>query len=355
MEENAMKCTNCGSTMRYDVDKGGLVCEYCGSFKAMPKPEETSVDEMDFNSAFRDVSTDWGISKRNVTCDQCGSIMFFDPDQMSSVCPFCGSPIVLSEQEADCGIAPSAMIPFCVSKEDVAKRFYFWNRFAFWSPENFRTGKVLGNLVGLYVPFWTFDADTSSNFTGEFGYDYEKNDTTYTRWEERSGKLDLFIDDAQVCASKKFVNDKLLNQVARFDASKLVPYTPDALVGFAAEKYTISIDDAWNMARQGSIRNKLEYEATKKVNADRRKKIDMDTAYSNIKFKLILVPVWLTACRYKGKSYNVVASGFDNRGNCRRPVSVPKMILLILLFLCLLLSPVIIQIVFVIISMIRMM
>ena len=350
-----MKCTNCGSTMRYDVDKGGLVCEYCGSFKAMPKPEETSVDEMDFNSAFRDVSTDWGISKRNVTCDQCGSIMFFDPDQMSSVCPFCGSPIVLSEQEADCGIAPSAMIPFCVSKEDVAKRFYFWNRFAFWSPENFRTGKVLGNLVGLYVPFWTFDADTSSNFTGEFGYDYEKNDTTYTRWEERSGKLDLFIDDAQVCASKKFVNDKLLNQVARFDASKLVPYTPDALVGFAAEKYTISIDDAWNMARQGSIRNKLEYEATKKVNADRRKKIDMDTAYSNIKFKLILVPVWLTACRYKGKSYNVVASGFDNRGNCRRPVSVPKMILLILLFLCLLLSPVIIQIVFVIISMIRMM
>ena len=350
-----MKCTNCGSTMRYDVDKGGLVCEYCGSFKAMPKPEETSVDEMDFNSAFRDVSTDWGISKRNVTCDQCGSIMFFDPDQMSSVCPFCGSPIVLSEQEADCGIAPSAIIPFCVSKEDVAKRFYFWNRFAFWSPENFRTGKVLGNLVGLYVPYWTFDADTSSNFTGEFGYDYEKNDTTYTRWEERSGKLDLFIDDAQVCASKKFVNDKLLNQVARFDASKLVPYTPDALVGFAAEKYTISIDDAWNMARQGSIRNKLEYEATKKVNADRRKKIDMDTAYSNIKFKLILVPVWLTACRYKGKSYNVVASGFDNRGNCRRPVSVPKMILLILLFLCLLLSPVIIQIIFVIISMIRMM
>ena len=341
-----MKCENCGSTMRYDVDKGGLVCDYCGSFKAMPKPEETSVDEQDFASAMRDVSTDWGISKRNVTCDQCGSVMFFDPDQMSSVCPFCGSPIVLSAAEADCGIAPSAVIPFSVSKEDVTKRFYFWNRFALWSPESFRTGKVLGNLVGLYVPYWTFDADVSSEFSGEFGYDYEKNDSTYTRWNERSGKLDLFIDDAQMCASKKFLKDQLLNQVIRFDASKLVPYTPDALVGFAAEKYTISIDDAWNMAQQGSIKKKLEYEATKKVSADRHKAIDMHPTYSNIKFKLILVPVWLTACRYKGKSYNVVASGFDNRGNCRRPVSAFKIVLLILIFMALLFSPLFIQIVY---------
>lgn len=350
-----MKCANCGSTMRYDIAKGGSVCDYCGAFEAMPKPEETSVDEQDFESALRDANTDWGISKRNVTCDQCGAVMFFDPDQMSSVCPFCGSPIVLSAEEADCGIAPSAMIPFSVSKEDVTKRFYFWNRFAIWSPEKFRSGKVLGNLVGLYVPYWTFDADTSSEFSGEFGYDYEKGDSTYTRWEERSGKLDLSVDDAMVCASKKFLKDQLLNQVIRIDASKLVPYTPDALTGFAAEKYTILIDDAWNMAKQGSIRKKLEYEATKKVNADHRKKIDMNTTYKNIKFKLILVPVWLTACRYKGKSYNVVASGFDNRGNCRRPVSIPKMVLLILIFLGILTLPLWTQLIFLIISAFRMM
>lgn len=345
-----MKCAGCGSTMRYDVAKGGLVCDYCGAFKAMPKPEETSVNEQDFATALRDADTNWGITKRNVTCDQCGSVMFFDPDQMSSVCPFCGSPIVLSAQEADCGIAPSAVIPFSITKEEVEKKFYFWNRFALWSPENFRTGKVLGNLVGVYVPFWTFDADTTSEFSGRFGYTYDQGDSSETRWHDRSGTVDAFVDDACVCASKKFLKDTMLNKVASFDAKELVPYTPDALVGFAAEKYTISIDDAWNIAKDTSIKKKLEQAACKKVNADCCDKLQMSTSYSNISFKLILVPVWLTACRYKGKSYNVVASGCNGRGNCRRPVSIPKLIILILIFLGILSIPVWTQFIFLLFS-----
>ena len=342
--------------MRYDIAKGGSVCDYCGAFEAMPKPEETSVDEQDFESALRDASRDWGISKRNVTCDQCGAVMFFDPDQMSSVCPFCGSPIVLSAEEADCGIAPSAIIPFSITKEEVAKKFYYWNRFAFWSPESFRKGKVLGNLVGVYIPFWTFDANTTSEFSGRFGYEYGRDDTTDIRWQERSGTVEAFIDDTCVCASKNFMRDKMLNTVAKFEASELVPYTPDALVGFAAEKYTISIDDAWDIAKRGSVRKQVERAACKKVGADIcDKKISVSTSYSDIKFKLILVPVWLTACRYKGKAYNVVASGCNGRGNCRRPVSIPKMVLLILIFLGILTLPLWTQLIFLIISAFRMM
>ena len=65
----------------------------------------------------------------------------------------------------------------------------------------------------------------------------------------------------------------------------------------------------------------------------------MSTEYSNIKFRYILIPVWISACKYNGKVYNVVASGHNGRGNCHRPVSVLKMILLILIILALFAAP----------------
>ena len=43
----------------------------------------------------------------------------------------------------------------------------------------------------------------------------------------------------------------------------------------------------------------------------------------------MLVPVWLTGCRYGGKIYNVAASGHNGTGNCNRPLSVAKLVTLV--------------------------
>ena len=55
-----MKCANCGSDMRYDVSVVGLVCDYCGTVKNLPKPEDEQViEDMDFGTAIRGAATDW--------------------------------------------------------------------------------------------------------------------------------------------------------------------------------------------------------------------------------------------------------------------------------------------------------
>ena len=323
-----MKCINCGGELRYDPASFGLVCDYCGAVKQLHRPEEQAVvGELDFNTAERDDGREWGLIRRGVSCRECGAVTLYDPNQIAGSCPYCGSSMLLSAEDTKSGIAPNGVIPFSISKEEVIAKFYKWNKWALWSPEEFRTGKVLGNLVGVYIPFWTFDADSVSTYNGRFGYDRSVGDNTRTDWYNRSGAVDVFVDDYSVCGSRRFTNDKLLKSVIAFGPNDVVPYTPEALMGFAAEKYSVGIDEAWNMARFG-LRKRMEKEACWRENADHYDKLQISTEYSNIRYKYVLVPVWLTACRYKGKVYNVVASGHNGRGNCKRPVSVAKIVTL---------------------------
>ena len=314
--------------MRYDVASYGLVCDFCGTKRPLHKPEEEHVsEEQDFASAMRDASTDWGAFRRAVSCKQCGAVMLYGGEQMSGMCPYCGSAIVLTAQDLNCGIAPSGVIPFKTTREEVERNYYKWNKFAFWAPEDFRKGKVLGNLVGVYVPFWTFDADAVSTYSGDFGRTVTRGDSETTKWEYRTGVVDTFLNDTCICASKRFISNKKLNQVVHFTPEQIQKYVPEALSGFAAEKYTVNIDEAWGLARKAT-RKKLENAARQREYADCYRNLKLSTEYDNIKFRYFLFPVWLAACPYKGKTYYVVASGLDNRGLCDRPVSVIKMVIL---------------------------
>ena len=206
-----MKCSNCGGTLRYDIASYGLVCDLCGTVKRLYRPEESAaIGEFDFATALRGNGTNWGVTKRLVTCKSCGAALLSDPDQMSGMCPYCGSAVVLSAEDADCGVAPSAIIPFTLTKEQVAEKFYRWNKFAFWSPEKFRRGKILSDLVPLYIPYWSFEADAVTTYSGKFGYTVGSGDSAKTNVYLKTGIAEKHISEFNVCGSRKFFNDKML-------------------------------------------------------------------------------------------------------------------------------------------------
>ena len=329
-----MKCNSCGGTLRYDVARYGLVCDFCGSFKPLHRPEEGAVvGEMDFASAIRIADTNWGVTRRLVTCKSCGAQMLYDSDQMSAMCPFCGSAIVLSAEEANCGIAPNAIIPFSITKEQVTERFYRWNKFAFWSPEKFRKGKVLGNATPVYIPYWTFDADAVTTYSGKFGYTTGSGDSSTTSYYIKTGICEKHIDDYCVCGSRKFSNDQMLNSVAKFKPRELMAYSPEILSGMPAEIYTIGIDEAWVSAKNGGLRKKIADAVKDHEHADSCTELRFSTEYYNVKYRYVLVPVWLSGCRYGGQIYNVAASGHNGKGNCTRPLSIAKFVTFLLAIL----------------------
>ncbi|MBR6094285.1 MAG: hypothetical protein IKP92_04580 [Lachnospiraceae bacterium] len=346
-----MKCENCGGELKYDVATYGLKCDHCGFTKKLHGPdEETFVGEMDYTTAAKDPGASWGVARSLVTCESCGASMTNDYNQMSGTCPFCGSVIVLTAAEANIGVAPSAVIPFKITKEEVTEKFYKWNKFAFWSPEAFRKGKVLGNLTPVYIPYWTFDSDTITTYSGKFGYTVGSGDDAHTKWYKSSGVVDHFLNDYTVCASRRFTKDKMLNSIAsKFSEKDLIPYTPDAVAGIPAEVYTIGIKEAWDSSKE-ALRPSIIKWVCRKEDADAYSNLKYSTEFTNIKYRYVLVPVYLTACKFNGKVYNVVASGFDGRGNCKRPISVPKLIILILIVLFIFSIPMLSYIIMLIIS-----
>lgn len=329
-----MKCGSCGGTLRYDIASYGLVCDFCGTVKRLHRPEEgAAIGEFDFATALRGSNVNWGAARRLVNCKSCGAQLHSDPEQMSGMCPYCGSAVVLSAEDTDCGVAPSAIIPFTLTKEQVAEKFYRWNKFAFWSPEKFRRGKILSDLVPLYIPYWTFEADAVTTYAGRFGHTTGSGDNEKTTWYIKTGIAEKHISEFNVCGSRKFFNDNMLNSVVSFKSRECLPYTPETLSGMAAEIYTIGIDEAWNYAKTVGLKKEIMDSTRDNEHADCYRDLQYSTEFYNVKFKYVLVPVYLAGCRYGGKIYNVVASGTNGRGKCNRPISIAKFIITPLLFL----------------------
>jgi len=329
-----MKCISCGGTLRYDIASYGMVCDFCGTVKRLHRPEEgAAIGEFDFATALRGSNANWGAARRLVNCKSCGAQLHSDPEQMSGMCPYCGSAVVLSAEEANCGVAPSAIIPFTLTKEQVVEKFYRWNKFAFWSPEKFRRGKLLSDLVPLYVPYWTFEADAVTTYAGRFGHTTGSGDNEKTTWYIKTGIAEKHISEFNVCGSRKFFNDNMLNSVVSFKSRECLPYTPETLSGMAAEIYTIGIDEAWNYAKTVGLKKEIMDSTRDNEHADCYRDLQYSTEFYNVKFKYVLVPVYLAGCRYGGKIYNVVASGTNGRGKCNRPISIAKFIITPLLFL----------------------
>lgn len=328
-----MKCGSCGGTLRYDIASYGLVCDFCGTVRRLHRPEEgAAIGEFDFATALRGSGTNWGVTRRLVACKSCGAQLLYNSDQMSGMCPYCGSAVVLSAEDADCGVAPNAIIPFTLTKEQVAEKFYRWNKFAFWSPEKFRRGKILSELTPVYIPYWSFEADAVTTYSGRFGHTVGSGDRERTDWYQKTGIAEKHISEFNVCGSRKFFNDKMLNSVVSFKSRECLPYTPETLSGMAAEIYTIGIDEAWNYAKTTGLKKEIMESTREHEHADCYSNLVYSTEYYNVKFKYVLVPVYLAGCRYGGKIYNVVASGTNGRGKCGRPISIAKFIITPLLF-----------------------
>jgi hypothetical protein len=60
------------------------------------------------------------------------------------------------------------------------------------------------------------------------------------------------------------------------------------------------------------------------IGGDRQRIAQIDTQLSDITFKHVLLPVWLAAYKYRGKTYRFVVNGQSGRVQGERPYSAWK-------------------------------
>lgn len=340
---SSFSCSGCGGQMTFDTAEQSMKCVYCGNTEAIEHdrsvPEEYALD------AFEDAGArDWGTEKKVIHCNSCGADTVLDAFQTAASCTFCGSSQVI-EQGDDAGIHPESVIPFAISKEQALEAFRAWKKRRFFAPSKFKRMKLEHQLSGVYLPFWTYDANTYSSYTAQKGTYYYRPVTrtrvvdgkteTYTeqvretRWESVSGNHEFYFNDSLVHASKK-VASKLIDKLGGFQLSELVGYKPEYLSGFLAERYSVDVQAGWDTAR-GRMNSDLHSQITQRIGGDEVRSLQVYTNYSDIKYKHILLPVWNSSYPYNGKVYQYIVNGQNGKVEGQAPVSPVKVTATILI------------------------
>jgi uncharacterized CHY-type Zn-finger protein len=350
LENNTQKktvkfpCASCGAYAEFNPELQALKCSYCGSVTEIEKLDD-EILEHDFNQALiQEPGEEWQGGTRVIRCENCGGETVLGEFGTADKCPFCGSPHVVSISEFT-GIKPESLIPFSVSRKKVKELFRRWISRKPFAPNALKKEYKADAVKGIYIPYWTYDTETYSAYTADAGtYYYVTQSYTvmvngkpqrrtrqvrHTRWRRVSGTYSRFFNDIIVNASNREGRD-LVKRVEPFRIEGLVPYKPEYLSGFSAERYFVDLKEGWNQARQEAV-DTMKREITNKINADVVRNLNVKTTYSEVKYRHTLFPIWVSSYRYRGKTFNYVVNGQTGRCSGKAPVSIPKVILAVVI------------------------
>lgn len=338
-QEHQFPCTKCGSNLRFEPGSDSLYCNHCGNEEIIEHSTNVhnqAMIELDFRSALNDGLSDFDMADiQTSTCTNCGAHNEFDLNTHAAECPFCATPIVTSTG-IERQIKPRGLLPFYLSEKTARSKMTQWLGTLWFAPSGLKDYAKKGRkMQGVYVPYWTYDTETKTDYTGQRGTTYyvyrsvsvivngqrqtRIQQVAKIRWRYVHGHVARFFDDILVLGSKSLPK-KYTDGLAPWDLSSMKPYRPEYLAGFRAEAYTVSLEDGYSEAND-YISRMIERDVRFDIGGDHQRISNLDTKIGTLTFKHILLPVWLAAYKYRGKTYRFVVNGRNGTVQGERPYS----------------------------------
>lgn len=316
------KCPACGSDMVFDPEVSALKCEHCNHVEEIDKKFVSA--ERDFIKSQLDAEQ-WEDTK-SFKCNNCGAVTTFQKNELSVRCAFCGAPHVMQKEEQP-GIKPMGILPFSVSKKESSSYCKKWISKKFFAPVKLKKSFSPEEMNGVYIPCWSFDSHTYSTYTGRVGDYYtvtvgsgkNRHVERRIRWRNVSGSHARLFDDV-VIEGSSHVTQKEYDGIAPFTTNSTVEYDGKYLEGFSAERYELGPSDAFDSAR-ARMKSVVESEIRGSLRCDVVDYINVSTNYNDVKYKYILLPIWLSSYRYGKKNYKFVINGQTGKTYGKSPLS----------------------------------
>ena len=348
LAQKKFSCPACGGEAQWNPAKQALVCPFCGTVSPgqaqLTHSGEEVIVEHDLVAALRGIPDErrgWQAEKISVKCQSCQAISVFDPGRVSQRCDFCGSTALVPYEETKDAFRPESLLPMKISETQTRDAIRRWYGNRWFAPNQLKRSALTDIVKGLYIPYWTFDAQVHADWTAESGYYYYETET-YTdangklqtrqvqkiRWQPSSGQLDHFFDDELVPASKG-VQERMLRRIEPFPTKQLVAYQAGFLSGWVVERYQIDLVAAARQARE-EMDAELQRMCGAQVPGDTYRNLQVRADYSGQTFKHILVPIWLLSYNYGARAYQVVINGYTAAIAGQYPKSWVKITLAVL-------------------------
>src|SRR5829696_6480787 len=347
------RCPGCGADLQFAPEGGNLTCPYCGRQERI-EPTGGAVEERSYEQYLQMHADRMGTLAEGaleVACQTCGATVTFTPPMVAGECDFCGSPLVAQPRSADPVLAPEGVLPFRVTRDAAAASVGSWIGSLWFAPNALKRLAAHDGLGGVYIPFWTYDAYTSSRYTGERGEHYYTTEhyterdaqgrevqrtrqVRHTRWHPAAGRVERWFDDILVPATKSLPPARL-TALEPWDLQELTAYAPAYLSGYKAQRYQVDLAEGFELAKSVAA-PVIESDVRGDIGGDEQRVSHVATNYSAVTFKHLLLPVYVGAYRFNDKVYQVVVNGRTGEVQGERPYSVLKILLLALFILAVL-------------------
>lgn len=340
MTTKTYPCKQCGGKLEFAPGQHALKCPYCGGENEIPVADETStaaaVEELDFKAYLnKQAGNEPTIERQTVKCTGCGAASQLAANVVSDRCPFCAAPMIASAAYAARTIQPKAIAPFEIKEADARTRFKDWIDGLWFAPNALKQAyRAERGLKGIYIPYWTYDANTDTPYQGERGDNYyvtesytENGETktrqvTKIRWSNVAGDVRVVFDDVLVIGSKSLPTDYAA-KLSPWRLEKLQPYRDDFVSGFTVEAYQVGLEPGFGEART-TMEDEIRNEICRDIGGDHQRVLSMQPRYYDITFKHILLPIWLSSYKYGDKSYRFLVNGQTGSVQGERPYSAWK-------------------------------
>ena len=333
-------CGSCGARLAFAPGTKTLKCEYCGAANNIPASAE-QIEELDFEVYLQALAgKQEKFEQVQVKCNNCGAEQTLPDNIFAGNCTFCATPVV-AKGYANRLVKPKALIPFRIAKTKAQDEFRKWIRSLWLAPSELKKyAQGDGGLKGMYVPYWTYDCAAISEYQGERGIDHtttrrgsdgKSYSDTRTDWSSVSGVVENRFDDVLVPASPTMTTlgtSWFSERFSKWNTQALVPYSEEFVTGFQAEAYQVGLAEGYKSAK-AIIDERIVASIKGDIGGDRQRVHDIKTQYSNITFKHVLAPLWISAYRYRDKVYRFMVNGQNGEVQGESPKSAWKIFFLV--------------------------
>lgn len=340
-EGDHFPCPSCGGQLEWNPSKQEMKCPFCDSLIPVPQKEGFKAEEHDLLKFLEEhpKAEGYGVQLEQLSCKQCGATVQVPPGRRDLVCPFCASTYVIEAQAPSPEVLkPESLVAFKVDKEESQNKFKAWLGTGWFRPNDLKNLGRLDKVVGLYLPFFTFDALARSLWNAMAGFyyyvtervavqkdgrtEYEERQVQKVRWEPASGqRSDQYTDVLVPAVQHERLN--LITRVYPYDLKGLVAYDPRYLAGFGILNADMPLKVVYEVAK----RNMEEDQVTRcggDVPGDTHKDLAVKTELSEQTFKHLICPLWIGSFKYKGKVFPFVVNGQTGALYGEKPWSIVK-------------------------------
>ncbi len=313
------KCPNCGGAVKFDSETQKISCPFCDAefevdeMKAYNEELENETSEnMKWESSGAEFDEEESKGLKSYICNSCGGEIVTDETTLASSCPFCDSPVIMTENMKGI-LRPDYVIPFKLDKEAAKEGFAKHLKNKRLLPKLFKTDAHIDEIKGIYVPFWLFDGDTEASvrYRATRTATWSDSHYIYTRTSHYSlfRKGGISFMRVPVDGSEKMPND-LMESLEPYSFDGALDFNSAYLAGYFADKYDVPLETCMLRANE-RIKRSVEdvFRETVSPTFSGVTVENSNISLHNGMSKYALYPVWLLNTTYNGKKHTFAMNG----------------------------------------------